>query len=123
MSKTWGKHLIIDAYGIEEKKLKDGKAIKKLLRDLPKKFKMRTLGNVVVKKVASDHYPNWGISGFVMLYDSHISIHTWPEDGYVAMDLYSCKNFNDKAITKYLKEFWKAKKMKAKLVIRGYMPR
>jgi len=79
MNKTWGKHLSIDAYGIEEKKLKDLQAIRNLLGDLPKKFKMRPLGNAVVKRVATDHYPDWGISGFIMLYESHISIHTWPE--------------------------------------------
>lgn len=119
MGKTWGKHLIIDAYGIKEEKLKDGKTIKNLLRGLPKKFKMRPLSKEVVKKVKTDHYPNWGVSGFIMLYESHISIHTWPEKGYVAMDLYSCKDFDDKAIVKYLKNFWGAKKMKIKMVIRG----
>jgi S-adenosylmethionine decarboxylase len=54
-----------------------------------------------------------------MLYESHVSLHTWPEEGYVAMDLYSCKDFDDESIKKYVKDFWDAKKMKAKLVIRG----
>ena len=119
MNKTGGKHLIVDAYGIERKKLQDQKAIKKMLWGLPKKFKMRPLGNIAVKKVSSDSYPDWGISGFIMLYESHISLHTWPEKGYVAMDLYSCKDFKDKAIVKYLQKFWGAKKMKIKMVIRG----
>ncbi|MEK7193877.1 MAG: adenosylmethionine decarboxylase [Patescibacteria group bacterium] len=119
MKKTWGKHLIIDAYGIEEKKLKNRQSILNLLRGLPKKFKMRPLGNAVVRKVATDHYPDWGISGFIMLYESHISIHTWPEQGYAAMDVYSCKDFNEKAIIRYFKKFWEAKKIKVKLVIRG----
>lgn len=119
MKKTWGKHLSIDAYGIEEKKLKDLQAIRNLLRDLPKKFKMRPLGNAVVKKVATDHYSDWGVSGFIMLYESHISIHTWPEKGYMAMDVYSCKDFNTQAIIKYLKKFWNCKRMKTRVVIRG----
>jgi len=119
MNKTWGKHLSIDAYGIEEKKLKDLRAIRNLLRDLPKKFKMRPLGNAVVKRVATDHYPDWGISGFIMLYESHISIHTWPEKGYMAMDVYSCKDFNAQAIIKYLKKYWNCKRMKIRVVIRG----
>ncbi|MCL5004846.1 MAG: adenosylmethionine decarboxylase [Patescibacteria group bacterium] len=119
MNKTWGKHLIIDAYGIDYAKLRNQKSIKNLLKDLPKKFKMRPLGKESVKKVSSDFYPDWGVSGFVMLYESHISLHTWPEEGYVAMDLYSCKDFDDKAIVKYLREFWNAKKMKIKVVIRG----
>lgn len=112
-------HLIVDAYGISEKKLKDQQAIKNLLRGLPKKFNMRPLGSAALKKVASKDYPDWGLSGFIMLYESHISLHTWPEEGYVAMDVYSCKDFDDKAIAKYIKEFWRAKKMKIRVVNRG----
>ncbi|MEK7149582.1 MAG: adenosylmethionine decarboxylase [Patescibacteria group bacterium] len=119
MNKTWGKHLIIDAYGIESKKLKDMKAIRNFLKNLPQEFKMRPLNIPVVKKVASDFYPNWGVSGFVMLYESHVSLHTWPEEGYVAMDIYSCKDFDHAAIEKFVKYFWGARKIKKKLVIRG----
>lgn len=114
-----GKHLIIDAYGIEENKLKDRRALIGLLKDLPGKFNMRPLGDAMIRKVTSDAYPDWGLSGFVMLYESHISFHTWPEKGYVAMDVYSCNNFDHEAIKKYIQEFWRAKKMKAKTVIRG----
>lgn len=119
MSKTWGKHLIIDAYGIDYKKLKDYKSIRGLLNSLPEIFKMRPLSGVVIKKVISENYPDWGVSGFIMLYESHISLHTWPEEGYVAMDLYSCKDFDHDAIKKYIKDFWGAKRMKVKLAIRG----
>lgn len=116
---TWGKHLIVDAYGIEYKKLKNHKDIRGLLKSLPEKFKMRPLSRVIVKKVISDDYPDWGVSGFIMLYESHISLHTWPEEGYVAMDLYSCKDFDHKAIMKFVKEFWGAGKVKEKIIIRG----
>ncbi len=123
MKKIYGKHLIVDAYGIEEKKLKNFRTIRSLLKTLPKKFKMRPLGNAVVKKVSTDYYPNWGISGFIMLCESHISIHTWPEEGYMTMDVYSCKDFNDKAIVKYLKKYWECKTMKTRTITRGKMPR
>jgi S-adenosylmethionine decarboxylase len=120
VKKTWGKHLIIDAYGIETKRLRNEIAAKKLLRDLPIKIKMRPLSKAVVKKVKTKDYPDWGISGFVMLYESHISLHTWPEENYVAMDIYSCKNFDHKEAVKYLKKFWGANgKTKVKVVERG----
>jgi len=119
MSKIKGKHLIIDVYDIEGEKLEDLQVIRKLLRNLPKKLKMRSLTKTIVKKVASEYYPNWGISGFVMLYESHISIHVWPEKGYVAMDVYSCKDFNHKEVIKFLKEYWGYKKMKMKVIMRG----
>lgn len=117
-SPVWGKHLIIDAYGIEASRLKNSKEIRALLDDLPKFLKMRILHRPVLKKVASPDYPDWGLSGFVMLYESHISLHTWPEEGYVAMDIYSCKNFDEKKAIAYLRKFWRNKKEKTKLVIR-----
>lgn len=111
---------MIDAYGANTKKLKDIKAAKRLLRDLPLKIKMRPLGKAEVKKVKTDDYPDWGISGFVMLYESHISFHTWPEERYVAIDIYSCKNFDHNGAVKYLKKFWGANgKTKVKIVERG----
>lgn len=117
-SPVWGKHLIIDAYGIESSRLKELKKIRSLLDDLPKFLKMRILHRPVIKKVASPDYPDWGLSGFVMLYESHISLHTWPEEGYVAMDIYSCKDFDEKKAVNYLKKFWESKREKVKLVIR-----
>lgn len=119
MKKTFGKHLVVDAYGIKEKKLKDSKSLKKLLKILPKKFKMRILGEPVVRKIASDFYPDWGLSGFVLLYESHISFHTWPEEGYAAMDIYSCKDFDEKAIIKYLQNYWGIRKMNTQMIKRG----
>ncbi len=114
-----GKHFIIDAYGIKKERLENQKAIKKLLGSLPKRFKMRPLRRPVVAKVVSSKYHDWGISGFVMLYESHISLHTWPGEGYLAMDIYSCKDFNDKEAVKYLKKYWGYKKCKTKTLIRG----
>jgi len=119
MEKTWGKHLIIDAYGIEERKLKDLKAIRTLFGNLLKTLKMRPLSNIIVKKVITDYYPDWGVSAFVMLYESHISIHTWPEESYVAMDIYSCKDFNHKEVINFLKKYLGYKKMKIKMITRG----
>ena len=119
MIKNHGRHLIIDAYGIAVHRLKNRRLIKDLLNNLPKKFKMRLLGKTVVRKVQSAEYPDWGFSGFALLYESHISLHTWPEEGYVAMDIYSCKDFNDKKISSYLKKFWRAAKFRTRLVLRG----
>ncbi|MBN2198029.1 adenosylmethionine decarboxylase [Candidatus Wolfebacteria bacterium] len=119
MEKNFGKHLIIDAHKIKEQKLKNLQAIKNLLEELPKRFDMNPLGKAVVKKISTDYYPDWGISGFIMLYESHISIHTWPEEKYMAMDIYSCKNFSDKEIIKYLKKYFGCEIMKTKTITRG----
>jgi len=115
----YGKHLIIDAYGIKETKLQDGKSIKQLLNFLPEYMDMHKLRNAVLHKVESDDYNSWGLSGFVLLLESHISCHTWPEIGYVSMDVYSCRNFDHGKVMNYLKEFWDFDKATIKVVKRS----
>ena len=37
---------------------------------------------------------DWGVSGFVLIAESHISVHTFPERGYINIDVFSCKSFD-----------------------------
>ena len=113
-----GKHLTIDAYGIERSKLEHHKNIFDMLEGLPARLGMRKLTEphlvfVDDKKSKSGDY---GLSGFIMLYESHISCHTWPELGYVAMDIYSCQNFDEKKVLRYLKRYWGYAKMKSQVI-------
>ncbi|MBI2514750.1 adenosylmethionine decarboxylase [Candidatus Wolfebacteria bacterium] len=119
MKRFMGRHLIADAYGVESKKLQDKKFLTSLLENLPKKLKMRILRKPVVARISSDHYPHAGYSGFVILLESHISFHTWPEENYVALDVYSCKDFDEKQAIRYIKRFFGSKKLKVKSIIRG----
>jgi len=89
-----------------------------LLNFLPGYFGMKILRRAALEKVSSPDYPNWGISGFVMLYESHISIHTWPEIGYVSMDVYSCKDFDHERVLNYLRDYWQCKKISKKVILR-----
>lgn len=117
--KVFGKHLTIDAHGIDRKKLESHKGIFDLLNDLPSKFGMRKLTiPYVVFCEEENKKGDWGISGFVMIYESHISCHTWPEIGYVSMDVYSCRDFDEKKIIIFLKNYWDCKDMKTKVIIR-----
>jgi len=115
---TFGKHLIIDAYGIEAPRLKNYKSIKELLNFLPGYMGMNVLKPAALYKVQSPGYPEWGLSGFVVLFESHISCHTWPEEGYVSMDVYSCKSFDHDKVMQYLKDYWQCKKTVIKVVKR-----
>jgi S-adenosylmethionine decarboxylase len=50
-----------------------------------------------------------GISAFVILAESHVSFHTWPESGYVSLDIYSCKTFDVDKAERFILDFWKPK--------------
>jgi S-adenosylmethionine decarboxylase len=119
MKKTKGKHLIVDAYGVESKLLENKKTMKRLLEEMPARLGMRIFRKPIVGEISSPNYPTTGLSGFVILYESHISFHTWPEENYVAIDVYSCRDFNGKEAVKYLKEYLGTQSMKVKSIMRG----
>jgi len=118
--KIYGKHLTIDAYGIARSKLTSHEEAFHLLNDLPGMLGMRKLTvPYVVFCDEGGKRGDWGVSGFVMIYESHISCHTWPALGYVSMDVYSCKPFDHKKTIKFLKKFWGSRTMKIRVVKRG----
>jgi len=79
-----GDHYLLNLYGCNSYKLNDEKLIKKLLHDAAYCAKMTVLNTMTHK-----FYPQ-GVTGIVMLAESHISIHTWPEEGKAAVDVYTC---------------------------------
>ncbi|MCM8763642.1 MAG: adenosylmethionine decarboxylase, partial [Candidatus Omnitrophica bacterium] len=71
-------------------------------------------------KVTVHKFPRQGITGVVILAESHIAIHTWPEHGYLAIDIFTCgKNTRPYAALDYLKKVFSPKEMKIKLIKRG----
>lgn len=95
MTTTFGLHLMLDAYGAPKAQLEDMKLIFSYLNQLPGLIQMHKLTTPYVidcEATESGKDPG-GISGFVMIAESHISIHTFARKGYLTMDLYSCNNF------------------------------
>ena len=60
-----------------------------------------------------------GISGVAVLAESHISVHTWPERGYIAFDIFMCGDTNPQLAADYLIKTFKAKKKILKKIKRG----
>jgi S-adenosylmethionine decarboxylase len=79
-----GTHLIIDLYDAEQG-LDDPKTIEAVLVDAARKA-----GATVLSTDFHHFQPNGGVSGVVVLAESHISIHTWPERGFAALDVFMC---------------------------------
>jgi S-adenosylmethionine decarboxylase len=51
--------------------------------------------NAEILKVAFHRFYPQGVSGVVVIQESHLSIHTWPESGYAAVDFYTCGDHTD----------------------------
>jgi S-adenosylmethionine decarboxylase len=81
---TRGRHVIAELDGCDAKMLSDPGCIRRLLLEAAQEANATVLADQIFE------FHNGGVSGFVLLAESHISIHTWPEHGYAALDIYTC---------------------------------
>jgi len=79
-----GTHLLIEFYNCDRKILDDERAITKLFVEAARKAKA-----TVVEQVFHSFNPH-GVSGVVVISESHLAVHTWPEYGYAAVDVFTC---------------------------------
>ena len=119
MNNNFGLHLIIDAQECDRKKLVNNQFIYNLLDKLPNLLSMNkmTLPYVVGWKDKWATIP--GISGFVMIAESHISIHTFPEQNYAFIDMFSCKHFDAEMAANFLAKALGSKRIEKKVIERG----
>jgi len=115
-----GPHLILDLYGCPKDILEDINYIYKILDELPEKINMhKIMPPYVIKYVPEEDPLDWGISGIVIIAESHIAIHTWPEFNYVSIDVFSCKNFDVEKTKAILEEKFQPKKIEWEILVRG----
>ena len=62
---------------------------------------------------------DWGISGFVLIAESHISVHTFPDREYINIDIFSCKNFDITKSEKQVKKIFNINQIKSVVIDRG----
>ena len=77
-------------------------------------------GSGTVVKAVFHEFSPWGVSGVVVITESHVTIHTWPEHGYAAVDILSCSpSLDHGVITANLGKSLGARKTKTKAFKRG----
>ena len=97
---TIGYHYIIEASGCDPKIIADANTLKRILLESAK------VGEMDVRTVYFYKFSPQGVSGLIVVSESHISIHTWPEKGYAAIDVYTCgtKSKPEKAVNYILEQ-------------------
>jgi len=116
----FGPHLMVDGYEGSFETLASIESITKFLDELPAQIGMTKIMPPYVFKYDGGEKPeDWGISGFVIIAESHISIHTFPEKGYFSIDIFSCKDFNIKEAIDIIKEFFQTDKLEIQTTSRG----
>ena len=98
-----GQHLIIDLW--EAEGLDDRARIETAMREA-----VEAAGATLLHIHLHTFTPNGGISGVAVLAESHISVHTWPEKGYAAFDVFMCGNAEPKKALKVLEQAFAPKR-------------
>src|SRR5688572_32858609 len=79
-----GRHILVEFTNCNADILNDVDVVEKSMVAAAK-----TAGATVINSTFH-HFSPWGISGVVVIQESHLAIHTWPEFGYAAVDLFTC---------------------------------
>lgn len=116
--KQLGNHLLIEYYDCDSKVLKDTPLIEKYMIEAAKMAQA-----TIVESVFHTFSP-WGVSGVVVIEESHLTIHTWPEYKYAAVDLFTCGNTIKPWVAfKFLEEKLKAERADLAEISRGMIGR
>jgi len=109
-----GRHILAEIYGCDSATLNDRDFIEKSMVDAA------LTAGAEVREVAFHKFSPQGVSGVVVISESHLTIHTWPELGYAAVDVFTCGDaVNPWDACNYLTDRFKAKHMTATEVKRG----
>jgi S-adenosylmethionine decarboxylase len=106
-----GVHLIVDLYGA--KGLDDIDLVESTLR------KCVDAARATLLHIHVHHFQPNGISGVAVLAESHISIHTWPDASYAALDVFMCGKASPDACIPVLREAFAAARVEVNEILRG----
>lgn len=99
-----GKHCVQELYRADSSKLNDEAFIRVTLS------KAALEANATLLDIKTHSFSPMGVTGFALLAESHISIHTWPEHNYAAVDVFTCGDITDpETACKFLAEAFEAK--------------
>lgn len=112
--KKLGRHLIAEFADCDSLKLQDESFLEECLKEA-----VRKSGATIVRSVFHRYNPQ-GVSGVVVIAESHLSIHTWPEYNYAAVDFFTCGDKVDPyRAYEYMKEMLDSKKSHLEELARG----
>ena len=112
-------HLIIDGYGGDISKMWDMETVRSFLTEYPDNLGMTRITDPNVLEYNGPNHDDAGVSGFVIIAESHISIHTFPRRNYVNIDIFSCKAFDDAKALEDAKRLFDLSEVKSLVLDRG----
>ncbi|MGL4789195.1 MAG: adenosylmethionine decarboxylase [Cetobacterium sp.] len=111
---TLGRHILIEFYNCDEEILKDPVLVDKHMNEAAR------IANATIVESVFHHFNPYGVSGAVIISESHLAIHTWPEYGYAAVDVFTCGDKIDPwTAFKFLEDVFKSDRSESIEVPRG----
>lgn len=111
--KTIGRHLIAEFYGCGQEILDEVEQVRRRMRQAAELIGATIVGDTFHK------FAPQGVSGSVVIAESHLSVHTWPENGYVAVDIYTCGGLDPRRGFRFLAEEFGATRCRLQEIVRG----
>jgi len=112
-------HLMLELYGCDRELLSNEVLIRRALDKYPARVDMEKVSPVHLYDIETSNPLDAGLSGFVVIAPSHISMHAWPEYGEVDIDICSCKEFSQEEAISFAKEIFQTDDVEAHFVVRG----
>ena len=110
---TIGRHLIAEYYNCDSDAINNVEYVKSHMCEVAEKIGATVLGEKF------HQFEPQGVSGTVVIAESHLSIHTWPEKGYVAVDIFTCGGLDPSVGFEYLGQMLKAQSGRVQEILRG----
>ncbi len=115
----FGPHLMLDLSECDQRRIGDLDFIFQFLSTLPDKIGMVKITQPYVFPYGGLVPEDRGVTGFVVIAESHLSVHTFVEKGYAFVDLFSCKPFDTDRARDLIIEAFVSKKPEVYMIERG----
>ncbi len=112
-------HLMLELYGCDRALLSNEPHVRRALDEYPEKIGMEKVSPVHLYYIDTSNPLDAGLSGFVVIAQSHVSLHAWPEYGEVDIDICSCKEFSQEDAIAFAKNLFQTEDVEAHFVIRA----
>ncbi len=114
MSKSFGQHYLVELIGCPADRISTVEQVRPVL------LKAAELSAATVVESYFKQYEPQGVTGIILISESHFSVHTWPEDGFVAFDILTCGEMQPEKAVDHIRREFEATDIKQQIVERGY---
>jgi len=112
-------HLMLELYNIEREILANEPLMHRVLDEYPSRIGMEKVSPVHLYDIETSNPLDAGLSGFVIIAQSHVSLHAWPEYGEVDIDICSCKEFSQEDAIAFAKEIFQTDDIETHFAVRA----